>query len=355
MHSIIFKTLLVIACSLAPMVMANPTGVYVQKVEQQPFSDRIEALGTLRAYESVVLTTSVTNRITAIGFRDGERVSKGQLLVELNNLEEKAQQQELSLVVNEARRQYERVKKLAQDGLAPQSQLDEQRRTYQAAQARLDALAARMQEMQIVAPFAGVVGLRTVSVGTLLSAGQPITTLDDDTVMKLDFSVPSTYLPYLKPGLKVTAQAKALGNQGFEGEVVSIDSRVDPITRSIVVRALIDNPHYSLRPGLLMTVTLQKAPRRALIIAEEALVPEGRQHFVMRVNTEATPATVEKVAVEVGSRIPGQVEILAGLAAGDLVITHGTVKVRQGSAVNILATQALGERLPDLLQRTGGQ
>lgn len=272
--------------------------------------------------------------------------------MELNNLEEKALRQELQLVVDEARLQYERVEKLAQDGLAPQSQLDEQRRTFQAAQARLDALNARMQELQIVAPFAGVVGLRTVSVGTLLSAGHPITTLDDDTVMKLDFSVPSTYLPYLRPGLKVVAEAKALEGKKFEGEVASIDSRVDPVTRSILVRALIDNPNQLLRPGLLMAVELRKAPRQALLIAEESIIPEGRQHFVMRVNETTTPPTVEKIPVKVGSRVPGQIEITEGLAAGDRVVTHGTVKVRHGAEVNILAEQKIGERLPELLERS---
>lgn len=334
---------------------AAPTGVYVQQVQLTDFSDRVEALGTLRANESVVLTASVTDRISHIHFQDGQRVKAGALLVELNNLEEKAQRQELFLVVDEATRQFQRVQKLAKDGLAPQSQLDEQRRTFQAAQARLDALDARMQELQIVAPFAGVLGLRNVSVGTLLAAGEIITTLDDDSVMKLDFSVPSTYLPFLKPGLAVSAQAKALNDSAFEGEIASIDSRVDPITRSVRVRALLDNANHQLRPGLLMSVVLHKNPRQALVIAEEALIPEGRKHTVMRIDNQHTPAQVEQVEVTVGSRIPGQVEILSGLAPGDLVVTHGTVKIRHGSEVKVLAQQAYGERLPSLLDKAAGQ
>ncbi len=345
--------LLLLTISLG--AVAAPTGVYVQRVQVSEFADRVEALGTLRANESVTLTTSVTDRITQLHFNDGQRVQAGDLLVELNNLEEKADRQAQFLVVDEAKRQFDRVQKLAKDGLAPQSQLDEQRRTFQAAQARLDALDARMQELQIVAPFAGVLGLRTVSVGTLLSAGQVITTLDDDTVMKLDFSVPSTYLPFLKVGLPISAQAKALDNTPFNGSIASIDSRVDPITRSVRVRALLDNPNFVLRPGLLMSVELYKNPRQTLVIAEEALIPEGRSQSVMRVNTQQNPATIEQVVVTVGSRIPGQVEILSGLAPNDLVVTHGTVKIRHGSEVKILAQQQYGERLPQLLEQAAEQ
>ncbi|BFM12441.1 efflux RND transporter periplasmic adaptor subunit [Simiduia litorea] len=346
---------MLIFCSFLPYLsQAAATGVYAQTVTLTDFADTLEALGTLRANESVDLSANVTERITALHFNDGERVKAGQKLVSFNAAEEIAQRQEQFLVVDEASRQYERVKTLAKDGLAPQSQLDEKRREFLAAQARLDGLDAKMQDLFIVAPFNGKVGIRNVSVGALLTPGDIITTLDDDERMKLDFSVPSTYLPALSEGLRIQATAKALNNLAVEGTIASIDSRVDPITRSIRVRAIIENPDHSLRPGLLMSVRLFKDSRKTLIIAEDALIPEGRQHYVMKI-TSGSPSTVTKTLVTIGSRIPGSVEILTGLEAGDRVVTHGTVKVRDGSEVKVLAEQALGERLPSLLNKTAGQ
>lgn len=332
-------------------VHAAPVGVYVQSVVESEFADTLEALGTLRANESVDLSANITERITEIHFKDGERVKAGQLLVSFNAAEEKALRQEQFLVVDEASRQYERVKTLAKNGLAPQSQLDEKRREYLAAQARLDGIDARMQDLTIIAPFAGKLGLRTISIGTLLRPGDVITTLDDDALMKLDFSVPSTYLPALAIGLHIQASAKALENAEFVGEIASIDSRVDPVTRSIRVRALIPNKDFLLRPGLLMSINLYKSPRRALLIAEEAIIPEGRQHFVMKVVQDGAKTQVEKTLVTVGSRIPGKIEVLSGLTAGDKIVTHGTIKLRHGTEITVLAEQAFGERLPALLKK----
>lgn len=345
---------LIVLLSLSPWALAAPTGVYVQRVESQPFADTLEALGTLRANESIELSANITERIVSIHFQDGERVAAGKVLVEMNAAEEKALRQEQFLVVDEASKQYERVKTLAKDGLAPKSLLDEKRREFLAAQARLDGIDARMQDLTIIAPFAGVLGIRNMSVGTLVKPGDEITTLDDDHIMKLDFSVPSTYLPVLRNGLKIEATAKALGDKVFRGEVASIDSRVDPVTRSVKVRALIPNADFALRPGLLMSVELYKNPRQTLVVGEDALIPEAREHFVMKVESSGDKLVVRKTPVTLGSRTPGLVEVLDGLQEGDRIVTHGTVKLRDGAEISVLATQQIGERLPSLLKQRSG-
>lgn len=341
------RTLLLALACLYTVTASAATGVYVQKLTPAAFADRLEALGTLRANESVEITATVTERLLAVHFRDGQRVTRGALLAEMDAAEEEALRQEQFLVADEAARQYERVKKLAADGLAPQSQLDEKRREYLAAQARLDGIDARLRQLKLTAPFDGVLGIRTVSPGTLVKPGDVITTLDDDKVMKLDFSVPSTYLPALSVGLKIKAVARALDNAVFDGEIASIDSRVDPVTRAIRVRALVPNPDARLRPGLLMSIDLYKNPRQALMLREEALILEGRNHYVFRVNADNK---IEKVNVVPGSRAPGWVEILQGLNENDLLVTQGTVKLRPGAEVKVLGEIAPGQRLPDLMK-----
>lgn len=315
------------------------------------FVDRIEALGTLRANESVTLTAAVTDTVSALHFDDGDRVKAGQVLAEMTSAEEHAQLEEARATADEAERQLQRVKSLAAQGTASKSLLDEQRREAEIARARLAAIESRLADRLIKAPFAGVVGLRNLSVGALVEPGDPITTLDDDSVMKLEFSVPSTFLDVLRTGLQVEARARAYGDRVFAGEVKAIDSRIDPDTRAVKVRALLPNPERALKPGMLMRVDLLKAPRESLVIPEEALVPLGATQSVYVVD-DSGDGTVQRRDVVIGSRRPGDVEILEGLAPGDKVITEGTLSLRPGQQVNIQriddGSQSLGEQLKPL-------
>jgi len=194
-----------------------------------------------------------------------------------------------------------------------------------------------------------VVGLRNISVGALVEPGDVITTLDDDSVMKLDFSVPSTYLGTLRPGLSIIARARAYPGRSFEGEVKSINSRVDPATRSVMVRAVIGNDDRALKPGMLMQIVLLKNTREALIIPEEALVPQGDKQFVLLVD-EAGGNKVVRREVQIGGRRPGEVEILKGLAPGDRLITDGTLKVRPGQVVSVRALEDGNRALREILE-----
>jgi membrane fusion protein (multidrug efflux system) len=333
-------------------VAAPATPVFVQTVEREPLIQTIEALGTLRANESVTLSATVTETISAIHFNDGERVKAGQVLVEMTNTEERARLAEARSNLEEAERQYRRVRSLNNSNLSSESILDERRRAYEIAKAQVQQVESRLQDLQIVAPFDGVVGLRNVSVGTLVRPGDTITTLDDDSVMKLDMSVPSVYLDVLRPGLKVTAKARALNNRAFTGEIASIGTRVDPVTRSVQVRALIANEDRQLKPGLLMRVELQKPAREALVIAEEAVILRGNRAQVFVVDNSTTPATALARQVTLGARQPGVVEVTSGLNEGELVVVHGTMKIRNGSEVRIAAKLTGDENLQELLKQS---
>jgi membrane fusion protein (multidrug efflux system) len=310
--------------------------VIVAEARVERFVDRVEALGTLKANEAVALTASVTEIVTAIHFDDGDRVPAGKILIEMTNAEENALLEEAQATVSEARRQYQRVRSLAAEGTAPKSLLDERSRQWATARARLAAIESRLADRLIKAPFAGVVGLRNLSLGALVEPGDVITTLDDDSVMKLEFPVPSTYLSTLRPGLPIRASARAHGERVFRGEVKALDSRIDPVTRSILVRAVLPNSDRLLKPGMLMQVELLKNPREALVIPEEALVPQGEAQFVLVVD-EANANKVVRRRVRIGGRRSGEVEILDGLVPGEKVITEGTLKARPGQSVTIHA------------------
>ncbi len=346
------RLLLVTLIFLSVADVANtappPTGVIVAEARLERFVDSVEALGTLRANESVALTVSVTETVTAIHFEDGDRVQAGKVLVEMTSREEHALLEEARATVVEAKQQYQRIKSLVAQDTAAKSLLDERRREWLTAQARLTAIESRLADRLVHAPFSGVVGLRNISVGALVEPGDVITTLDDISVMKLDFSVPSTYLGTLEPGLAIVARTRAYANREFRGEVKGIDSRVDPVTRSIVVRALLPNENGELKPGMLMQIELLANPREGLVIPEESLMPQGEKQYVLVVN-ESDGNKVMRREVRLGGRRPGEVEVLKGLAPGDKVITDGTIKVRPGQQVAIRAVHDGTRSLRELL------
>lgn len=341
--------LLAVFAGALPARAAKVAPVIAAPVVKVDFEDRIEALGTLKANESVTLTALVTETVSALYFDDGVRVNQGQLLAEMTSVEEHAQLEEASALLAEAERQYRRVQSLATQGTAAKSLLDERRREWEIARARLSAIESRLSDRLIKAPFAGVVGLRDISVGALVEPGDRITTLDDDSVLKLDLAVPSVYLPSLRPGLMISARTRAYGDREFTGEVRSIDSRADPVTRSITVRALIPNGERLLRPGMLMQVTLRKNARRALVIPESALMPVGREQFVLVATVDGGVHKAVRRQIRIGGRRPGQVEVVDGLSEGDLVITQGTQRARPGQPVRLLAIDDGSKTLSEML------
>lgn len=350
--SIISTFLLAFAATLTlavPGQAQKSTPVIVAEAKIETLQDRIEVLGTLRANETVEITATITDTITVVHFDDGQRVAAGDILIEMTSLEEHAQLEEEQSNVAEARKQFDRLAPLVKKGAASQTLLDTRVRELATAQARLKAIESRLQDRLILAPFSGMVGLRNISPGALVEPGDVITTLDDVSVMKLDFTVPTVHLAALKSGASIQARSPAFKEQVFSGTVKSINSRIDPVSRSIVARAIIDNPDGKLKPGLLMTVELLNNRRQGVVIPEEALIPSGRANYVMVVDQSRSPLKVQRRNVQIGMRLFGSVEIIEGLEAGELVVTHGNTRIRPDQDVTILATDNGGAPLKNLL------
>jgi membrane fusion protein (multidrug efflux system) len=315
----------------------KPKHVIVAPVVVKQISDRVEALGTARANESVNITSNVTEKITRIDFEDGQQVKAGAILAELDKAEEQAELKRAQAVRGERKLALQRLKQLEERQLTSPDEIDRTRLELEQADATITAIKTRISDRVIRAPFDGIVGLRDKSVGALVETGDLIATLDDTRQIKLDFSVPSVFLSELKPGLKIKARAVALDNREYMGEVKSINSRVDPVTRSIQVRALLPNPDGSILPGILMQVDLLRNTRQALVIPEASLLPlADKQYVMLRVDKDGKD-TVEKKQVRIGLRLPGYVEILEGLSEGQQVVTHGNSKVRPGDTLDVMA------------------
>ena len=304
-------------------------------VRSERLSQKLEALGNARANESVDISSKTSNVVTAIRFGDGQRVNRGQVLVQLDDAQTRADVAAAQAAVAESERLYNRSRELMATEALSKAQFDQLEATLKANRARLAAAQARLEDTVIRAPFSGRVGLRRVSVGTLISPGDVITTLDDTSVIKLDFSVPENVLSTLREGLAVRATAPAFPGRSFSGVVSSIDSRVDVSTRSVTVRALLSNEDGALRPGMFLNVSLANDERQALVIPEQALTPEAERQYVYVVDG----GKAERREVRIGMRRPGFVEIATGLKAGEHVVVEGTQKVRDGGAVSIADTE----------------
>jgi membrane fusion protein (multidrug efflux system) len=311
---------------------SSPVAVTTATVRSERLAQKIEALGNARANESVDISSKISNIVTAVRFRDGERVRAGQVLVQLDDASARADVAAAQATLTESESQYNRSRELLNTQALSKSQFDQLEATLKANRARLQSVQARLEDTVIRAPFSGRVGLRRVSVGTLISPGDVITTLDDTSVIKLDFSVPETFVATLREGLSVRATAPAFPGRTFAGKVASIDSRVDMNTRSVLVRALLANEDGALKAGMFLNVSLSKDERETLVIPEEALTPEAEKQFVFVV----ADGKAARREVRIGGRAPGSVEILGGLSAGDRVIVEGTQKVRDGAPVTAI-------------------
>lgn len=312
--------------------MPKPT-IVTTTAQVMEFRDTIEGLGTAQASESVNIMARVTQTVRELHFNDGQDVERGDLLIVLNDREERARVQELEFRLAENRRQLDRLRELARENAASRSMIDEQEVRVEQTAAELDVARSRLEEMTIRSPFSGRVGLREVSVGSLVRPGDTITTLDALHPIYVDFSVPELYLPSLASGQNVAAYSAAYPNRAFNGQIVSLASRVDPVTRSIQVRAAINNESRELRPGMLLRVELERSVDNTLMVPESAVIPIRNDQHVYFVNSEDR---VELKVVQTGRRLPGWVEILGGIAEGDRVVVEGTVRVRDGLPVNVV-------------------
>lgn len=311
-------------------VAAGPAvQVITAAVEKRPFGVEVEAVGTAAANESVEITSEISRKIAAIRFNEGDLVRRGALLVELDDDEERAAVAEAEATLVDTQARHRRSQDLHTRNALSSAELDTIESTLKANQARLEAAKARLADTRILAGFDGRTGFRRVSVGTLVGPDTIITTLDDLSVIKLNFTVPETALALVSEGVLVSAMTPGIPGRRFEGKVTHLDSRVDPVTRSIIVRALIPNPDRQLRPGMFMTVHLRGDISEALLIPEGAVVPDRGRAFVFVVRD----GTVERREVTLGGRRPGEVQITNGLEVNERVVVEGTQNLREGLRV----------------------
>jgi membrane fusion protein (multidrug efflux system) len=309
------------------------TPVVTHKASVEEFAVVIEGLGTARANEALMITAQESEFVQSIDFGDGDVVEKGQLLLQLNDREELARLKEVEVNLQEANRQLTRLTNLAKENATSAQLLDEQQARVKSLAAQKDVINAQMEKLQVRAPFSGRLGRREVSIGALIRPGDTITTLDDVSVIKVDFNLSEANLPSVTEGQIVEATSVAYPGEMFTGKISSVDSRVDPITRAIQVRADIDNSDFKLRPGMLLTVSVQKRILNTLVLPEKAVIPIEDKHFIFVINQDNVASQKE---IEIGQRKPGLVEVVSGLSAGENVVVEGTLRLREGSKVKIL-------------------
>lgn len=309
--------------------------VQVVAVAERDFVNQIQALGVARGRRSLDITSATTELITRVLFRDGQAVRAGAPLVELQAREEDAGILTARANLAQAQRDYDRWRELADRGVAPRIQAEQAENAVETAQAALQAAQARRGDRMIRAPFSGVVGLSTVTPGTLVNPGTTIATLDDISVIRVDFPVPERYLSVVRAGTPIIATADALPGESFSGSIALIDTRVDQTTRAVTARAEFPNSGGRLRPGMSIRVRVQEGQRLALAAPEAAVIFEGDQAFVYRVAGQGDQAQAQRIVVETGSVEGGFIEIVGGLAAGDLIVAGGLNRLQPGAPVRI--------------------
>jgi membrane fusion protein (multidrug efflux system) len=322
----------------------GPQLVEVAPVATGRVVDVTEAVGTTRALESIVVTSKISGIVQSIGFEEGQFINKGDELIRLDGAERRADVEAAFAQIvqteaqrDEIRQRLDRARKLTGSGAVTEARIDELEAQLRSAEALVKsrealrrAVEARFNDLVILAPFDGRVGVRQISVGAYIEPKTAITTLDDLSSVRLDFAVPENLLGALTAGSEVTAFAAAYGERAFTGKVAVVDTRIDPVTRSVRLTALIPNANRELRPGMFMNVRLSVNVREnAVLVPEEALVGEGPRHIAYAV----VDGKVQRRVVTIGQRQPDRVEILAGLKAGETIIVRGVQRVRPGQEV----------------------
>ncbi|MEJ2814338.1 efflux RND transporter periplasmic adaptor subunit [Caulobacter sp. CCG-8] len=306
------------------LVVAQPRG----------FADRVEVLGVAKGRQSVTITSNTAELITAVHFSDGQTVSKGQVLVELKGDQEDAGIAQAQAQLAQADREYTRWKTLAEKGIAPRASADQYLAARDTARAALAAASAQKLDKVIRAPFSGRVGISDIAPGALISPGTAIVTLDDVSVIRVDFSVPDRYLPILREGLAITAKPDALPGEMFTGRIAQIDTRIDPATHALKARAEFPNGDGRLKPGMLIKVGIDQGQHQNVAVPEAAVQFEGNQASVFLIAKGPKGQVARRTAVQTGITADGFIEITSGLKPGDRIVGDGLNRVQDGAPVN---------------------
>lgn len=310
----------------------------VIRVEPQTLENHIEAVGSLKANQSVMLTPETAGRLTKIGFEDGSSVKRGQTLFALNDATQRAQLEEAQARVRLSQVEFKRINKLFKQNAASETDLDSARATLNINEAQADFAKAQLDKLTIKAPFDGVIGIHDLSTGDYINVGESLVELVDINTLHFDFYLPEIYLSQVKVGQHIAIETPAFPSSSFNGSVIAISPNIEEKGRSLLIRATIDNTQQILRPGLFASVQLEVSKNdKAILLPEQALIPQGAQYFVMTV----VDGMVNQVPIVIGLRKSSLVEVISGVKAGDVVITAGQLKLQPGGPVTPLFPEML--------------
>jgi membrane fusion protein (multidrug efflux system) len=318
---------------------AGPVLVEVGKVEVMRLADDAQAVGSLRSRQGVMLRPEVAGRVQRIDFKDGQRVARGQLLVQLDDSLQRAEMAQAQAQLGLAQANFNRNRDLVAQNFVSQRALDESGASLEVVRAQLALAQARLDRMRVLAPFDGVAGLRSVNIGDYVKDGADLVNVEDTSAVYVDYRLPERFLERLRPGQKVEVRFDALPGRAFTASVDAIDPLLDANGRSVAVRARIDNAANTLRPGLFARIRTEFSVREAaLVVPEEALVPQGDKQFLVKVIEGPKGPTAQRIEARLGLRRAGKVEILEGVAAGDTVVTagHGRLMRGEGQALKVV-------------------
>jgi membrane fusion protein (multidrug efflux system) len=321
------------AAAAADDVKPAAVPVEAAKVVAAPLSEQVTAVGTLLSDEAVTISSEIPGRLKEIHFHEGQPIEKGAALFTLDDSVYRAQLADADAKLKLAEQTHKRTSQLFSNKYATAQSADETASNLAVSTAAVELARVQLEKAHIVAPFAGIVGLRNVSVGEYISAGQALVNLEAIDPVKADFRVPERFLSAIRVGQTIRIKVDAFPGESFEGKVYAIDPHLDVSGRSLLVRAVIPNADQRLRPGLFARVTvLLELKEAALSVPEQAIVPQGDSQFVFKI----VDGKVKLTKVVIGTRREGRVEIVEGLAAGDQVVTAGQLKIRDGTPVSIV-------------------
>ena len=318
----------------------GPATVEVGRVEALTLTDEAQAVGSLRSRQGIMLRPEVSGRVAQINFVDGQRVKRGQLLVQLDDTLQLAQLQQADAQAAIARTNLQRSRELLAQGFVSQSAVDQNGAALQVSEAQVALARAQLARMKMLAPFDATAGIKLVHAGDYLKDGADIVNLEDMSSMAVDFRLPERYLARVKAAQPVDLVVDAMPGRSFKGRVEAVDAQVDANGRSLLVRARVDNPDALLRPGMFARPRVVFAVREnAIVVPEEALVPAGARQFVFKIEPDGKGGQqARRLEAKLGLRLPGKVELLEGLAAGDRVVTagHGRLARSELSPVRVI-------------------
>jgi membrane fusion protein, multidrug efflux system len=302
----------------------------VQRAQGVKIIDEATAVGSLRARQSVMLRPEVAGRVARIGFADGQRVRRGQLMVQLDDTLLQAQLRQSQSQASIARTNLQRSRELQAQGFVSSSAVDQNAAALDVAEAQVALSQAQLARLRVLAPFDGVAGIRVINVGDFLRDGADIVAIEDLSSLLVDFRLPERELPRLRVGLPVEVAVDAFPGRNFQGRVEALDAQVDANGRSLLVRARVDNPGAQLKGGLFARPRVVFGVRdNAVVVPEEALVPQGGRQFLFKVvDGENSQKLARRMEAKLGVRMPGRVEILEGLKPDDMVVTAGHGRLR---------------------------